>query len=130
LYLNIKREYFDAANRELEGVKGIMNIMETAMLQWAQYYLKNPDNFIFIKRFINSPHLSRLAKEEVDKELAPMYELLDAGKAQWLINDLPNDLIFGIITGAYYGLIEYLIESGEELKEEYMHAVLEVIKKD
>ena len=130
IYLDIKREYFEAANCSLEDKEDIIDIMETAMLQGAQYYLKNPDRFIFIKRFINSPHLSRLAQEEVDKELAPMYNLLNTGKAQGIINDLPNDLIFGLITGAYYGLIEYAIMQNTIIWKWEIEAILKIIKKD
>ena len=40
------------------------------------------DKFIFVDRFASSPHISRIAKEEVSQEMNAFIQVLDEGKKQ------------------------------------------------
>jgi hypothetical protein len=99
------------------------------MLQGAQYYKKNPEKFFFMKRFMNSSHISRIAHSEIEKEMQGMQTLLNIGKAEEKVIALENDLIYQIIAGAIYNLIEYAIETDMEIELKHIRIVLSMIEK-
>jgi hypothetical protein len=76
----------------------IFSIARDIMFQGWEYYYKNPEKFFFIKKFLNSSHLSRIAKQEVEKELQPIFDFYDAGKKQDRIIDIDNKLLFDMVT--------------------------------
>lgn len=43
-----------------------------------------------MKRFIHSPHLSRIAQEEIKRESVPIIAFFTAGKKRGIVKDIPN----------------------------------------
>ena len=129
IYMCIKKENFLYANTWLKKYTDVFETAGDIMLQGAQYYKKNPEKFFFMKRFMNSSHISRIAHSEIEKEMQGMQTLLNIGKAEEKVIALENDLIYQIIAGAIYNLIEYAIETDMEIELKHIRIVLSMIEK-
>jgi hypothetical protein len=81
-----------------------------------------------MKRFMNSPHISRIAQSEIEKEMQGMSTFLDIGKKQGIVVLLDNNLIFQMVAGASYNLIEYAIHTGSKIQLEHIQMMLNMVK--
>jgi len=106
IYLDIKKEYFIAAQKNINFESWVMNILHQWAFQGVKYYVEQPNKFIFMKKFLNSPHLARVTQEVIQKESKAALDLFDAWKRQGCIKDIDNGLIVCLLTNATYGLIE------------------------
>lgn len=130
IYLDIKKHYFEAARNIIRLSDDIFYIFEESMLAGAKYYTSNPENFTFMKRFLNSPHISRITQDEIQYEMRLTTELLQQAKSQKIVIDLKNELIFKMLTWAYYEYIQYCIEKWEEPTKKNIQTILQMIKKN
>lgn len=94
-----------------------------------EYYLNDYDKFIFIERFANSHHISRIAYQEVANQMNAFFELLDAGKRKWLFIDESNDVLLVILWWAFHWLLKYIHKNKIDNYESLIPLILKWIKK-
>jgi len=127
LYSSIKKEFFFAANKDIDMQGDILDIMKKNLFQWTQFYLKNYEKFIFIKRFMNSPHVSRITQQEIEQEMKPIFEILEFWKKQGKIIDRDNAMLFSLVTGTFYSLVEYLHKTQRKPRTQDIELLIKLV---
>lgn len=130
IYLDIKQQYFDLIDKsEIETSGNFFTISAQHLYLWVQFYVKNPLKFRFIKRFINSPHLSKAIQKKIDAEMKPLFDALEYEKKQWNIKDIDTKLLISLITWAFYEMIDYSITHNKTITSQEVSAILDMLKK-
>jgi AcrR family transcriptional regulator len=113
LYKETKSSFFTIATA---GVKNEKTIKRKVRLLWyntVKWALNRPQDFLFIQQFSNSPFLSQLTQEEISEHIGFYYGLIDQGKEEGTLKDIPTELMYQLITFQIYGVINYLFQHPE-----------------
>ncbi|QFR38818.1 TetR/AcrR family transcriptional regulator [Candidatus Gracilibacteria bacterium 28_42_T64] len=129
LYVSIKKRYFDFVFGNLDPSLKLLDKIREVLKRSFQYYLNNYQEYVFMKSFANSIHISRIAKEEIEFEMQEFLKLIDELKNNGIIIHEDNNLLISAISGIFYSLVEYLQQTGDEDIEKCIDLVLRTIKK-
>ena len=108
LYISIKKKSAEYIIENLEKDLIVDTKVREILRLWFEYYLNNYEEFVFMKSFAESKHISRIAKAEVNKEVTIFYEMLDEWKASWLFIDEDSSFIHTGIKAMIYYFVEYV----------------------
>jgi len=111
LYITLKRRNAQAL---LKGYDAGAPFMESFELIWQNFLdanLANPEESAFIEQYYRSPYLDKTVQDEADRLVAPIFELLERGKKERLIKDVPTEMLVAQLTGFVNGLA-HLYASG------------------
>ncbi len=100
LYLELKRR---SAKRFMMGYDPVAPFMMNFESIWKNYLagqLESPEAAAFMEQYYRSPYLRQAVKEETDKLLQPIFDLLEQGKRERLIKDMPTPLLAIQLSGA------------------------------
>lgn len=109
LYLDIKSQMMANAALEIENkttLKEVLKDYYSASLNWA---IKHKTKFRFIEQFTNSPYLNKIAEEEIQAHIQPIYKLLKQGIKNRVIQKLDIDMIFAMLSGHTFSINQYII---------------------
>jgi AcrR family transcriptional regulator len=74
-------------------------------LRWA---LDNREKFYYVQQLHFSPYLARIPEEVIREQTRFHFQLIEEAVRSGLIQDLPPDLIFTLISSQVNGLYQYL----------------------
>ncbi len=100
LYLELKRR---SAKKFMEGYNHSAPFMFNFELIWKNYLasqLNHPEAAAFMEQYYRSPYLRQSVKEETDRLLQPIFDLLERGKKERLVKDIPTSLLAIQLSGA------------------------------
>lgn len=123
LYLDTKRAF---ARTVLEGaeegepVRPAFMRMCVAYLRWVA---ENRAAMLFLHQFRNSPYLHEQTLEATSRTMEPLHALLERGKAEGLLKDLPTPLMVTFIAGTLAELAAYVQTEPRKLHAE-RHALV------
>ena len=112
LYLELKRH---SAAKFMEGYNPEAPFMVNFERIWKNYLktqLDQPEAAAFMEQYYRSPFLRQAVKEETDKLLSPIFELLEKGKKERLVKDIPTPLLAIQLSGAISEFVRWH-ESGQ-----------------
>ena len=112
LYLELKRRN---ATQFLEGYDVAAPFMVNFEKIWKNYVntmLRQPEASAFLEQYYRSPYLRQSVKDETDKLLAPIFELLEKGKLERLVKDIPTPLLVIQLSGTISEFVRWH-ESGQ-----------------
>jgi AcrR family transcriptional regulator len=111
LYVDIKTRMNEYVAVNSTGEKTLRETIKEQFLASLYWALENKDEFHFVEQFKNSPFLSRIAPDEIEKSLKPYYDILQRGINDKIIKPLPVDYLFNLISSHTYGLNNYLLNN-------------------
>lgn len=85
---------------------------------WSDYLqqaLKYPQDLAFIEQYKRSPYLKKRTVEEGDQLLLPIVELLERGKREHLVRNVPTNLLIAQLSGSIEALVEYHLAGAVKL---------------
>lgn len=133
LYLKLKRE---SAGAFLEGYDPEAPFMIGFETIWFNYFntmLQRPEEMAFLEQYYRSPYLKEAVKEETDRLLAPIFELLEKGKQERLVADMDTPLLVAQLSGAMNELVRWQqtgsIAIDEETKQQAFQMAWNSIKR-
>jgi len=103
-YMNIKRDFIQALLKNLDKSLPLRDILKQIWFNLFEFISKNQAEFRFTEQFANSPFNDRVDTAEIDKMLLPLIELIEYGKAQKMIKDVPLELIIAFCFYPMYTL--------------------------
>jgi AcrR family transcriptional regulator len=124
-YFNTKEELINTLFKETNrsfftistaGVDNENNIKRKVRLLWyntVKWAMNRPQEFLFLQQYSNSPFISQLIQDETSEHSGIYYGLIDQGKDNGLLKDIPTDLMYQLITYQIYGIIQYLFQHKE-----------------
>jgi AcrR family transcriptional regulator len=80
------------------------------IVKWA---LNEPLEYKFVQQYENSPYLNLLSAEERNRHSLFFKYLLEEGRKNNILRDLPVDMLMNICISQINGIIEFLIEHPE-----------------
>lgn len=128
LYLDIKKQYFHTVFDNLDLKLDFNIYLDQVTQKSIEYYMNDFDKFIFIDRFWNSPHIWRIAKEEISQEMHAFYTVFDEWKKQGIIIDQDNSLLLSMTSWVFHSLIKYFHENKITDYENYYDLFVKWIK--
>lgn len=99
LYLTLKR---DNAKVLLKGYDPTAPFMESFERIWQNFLevnLSKPEESAFVEQYYRSPYLDKTVQDEADRLVAPIFELLERGKRERLVKDVPTEMLVAQLTG-------------------------------
>ncbi len=108
LYISIKQKSADYILKNLWNNLSIEKKVREILKLWFQYYLDNYEEFMFMKSFTESHHISHSSKNEIKKEIQMFYKMLDEWKSQWIFIDEDASFIHTWINAMLYYFVEYI----------------------
>lgn len=115
LYLQLKR---DSARNFLEGYDPGQPFLVGFETIWFNYFntmLERPEEMAFLEQYYRSPYLRQAVKDETDKLLAPIFELLERGKQERLVADIDTSLLAAQLSGGMNELVRWHVMGTIEL---------------
>ncbi len=119
LFVEIKNEITNFIHEQSANettTKGLIKAQIKATVQWA---LANNLKFDYIQLIHASPYLKQIDSEEILKHMQVHYTLIEKGKAENLLVNMPTDLLYALISSQTFGLYQYLISVAKnEIEQE------------
>jgi hypothetical protein len=77
IYVTVKKDYFHYTFDTIDNNKSLEEILIELLEKSFEYYLNDYDKFIFVDRFANSHHISRIAHQEIKNEMNAFIDILN-----------------------------------------------------
>lgn len=124
LYITLKRHNAKAL---LKGYDPAAPFMESFELIWNNFLeanLENPEESAFVEQYYRSPYLDKTVQDEADRLVAPIFELLERGKRERLVKEVPTEMLVAQLTGFVNGLTQLHASGGLKVTEAFKTAAL------
>lgn len=99
LYLEIKQELRRSLVAGIDNERTIRGKTQKGWMNFVTWALENPGKLQFFNQFSSSPYISNLTREEGVQHFRFLNDLLEEGKRQDMLKDMPTDLLFDITVG-------------------------------
>ena len=103
-YVAIKQKLGEAMLKEFNPDLPIRDIFRKAWQNVFDYISENLEYFQFAEQFSNSPYAELVDKEEVERSIEPMMQILQKGIEQKIIKDVNFDILTAFIFYPVYSL--------------------------
>jgi AcrR family transcriptional regulator len=107
LYLFLKEQIVAKFLVGYNPAAPFMACFEKIWFNYANAMLQQPETAAFLEQYYRSPFLKTSVKAETGKMLRPIFELLQRGKAERLLKDVPADLMAIQLNGAINELVRW-----------------------
>ena len=121
LYLHIKRRSVKGLLLSFQPDAPFMVSFEEIWRNYMTYNLLNPEEGAFIEQYYRSPYAFREVLNERDHLLQPIFDLLDKGKSERLVQDFPTALLAAQLIGVVKELTRWHHAQRLELTPERMN---------
>lgn len=119
IYIQVKTEITNALNGAGDGEGNARDLFRGGWTNFLRYCVENPGHFRFSMTFANSPLISERITEKIKKEfLDVLYLPIEAGRREGCLRDLPDELIYSVMTNLTLATAQYLIDHPGKLDDE------------
>lgn len=129
LYISIKKKSADYILKNIKDDLSIDDTVREIINIWFKYYLDNYEEFVFMKDFSDSKHISRIAKDEIEEEKNMFFKILEDWKSNWLFIEEDTDLLFIWINAMIYYFTPYIKENQWNSLERSVNFIMKSILK-
>lgn len=115
LYLHLKRS---KAEQMFAGYDPAMPFMAGFRTLWFAYLdttLNHPEESAFLEQYYRSPFIEKAHREEADRLLGPIFQLLERGKQEMLVRNVRTDLLAAQLSGSIAELARLALASPSSL---------------
>ncbi len=109
LYLHLKLE-------KMQAMLSVYQPEESFLVNFRQLWLKyfllsyqEPDKMHFIEQYTYSPLLSPQTRQEADRLLTPLINLLESAKQEQLLKDIPATIMIQHVIGGTLEVVKYFL---------------------
>ncbi len=99
LYLDIKRDMTSELASGVDEEQTIRGKMRKMWWNYIAWSLCQPKKLQFFMQFSSSPYISSITRDEAIQQVAFLYDLIEEGKRQDVLKELPTEMLFDIATG-------------------------------
>jgi AcrR family transcriptional regulator len=107
LYLHLKRSNASDFFLDYDPTAPFMVCFEKIWRNYVYTQLKEPETAAFLEQYYRSPYLKETVQKETDTILQPIFDLLERGKQEKLIKDVPTALLAIQLNGAIGELVRW-----------------------
>ncbi|HAI76135.1 MAG TPA: hypothetical protein DCM08_07785 [Microscillaceae bacterium] len=115
LFLRFKRSSILALEAQIDVKQPFKVNFRQLWYSYMNFALTNPAQATLLEQLHRSPYLSQEARQEAEKLLEPIRQLLNEGKQQQLVKPVDNELLLAFLSGSINQLARRSYEMGFEL---------------
>jgi len=123
LYLRLKGLAAENINAALAEVKSTKEIIKTYYEESLKWSLRNPNEFLFLAQFSNSPYLKRIGNDEISTQIAPVLQIFRSAIEEKQIIDTDVNLLYALISNQVFGVNQYLLS--KKFTKKAQHKIIE-----
>lgn len=123
LYLKLKSQAAEYIHTALEEVKSTREIIKTYYEESLKWALRNPNEFLFLAQFSNSPYLKKINADEISAQIAPVLQLFRVAIEEQQIAAIDVNLLYTLISNQVFGVNQYL--SSNKFTKKEQHNIIE-----
>jgi AcrR family transcriptional regulator len=108
IYLEVKDEiatYLLSMLSEQKTTRSKFKRLWECMINWAT---ENPDKFLFVQQFNNSPFINNLTREEAVGAFRFLFQIIEEGEKQDILKPIDPEFLYAFIHGHIFSTINYL----------------------
>lgn len=118
LYLEIKKELTRDLSVGISDERTMRGKFHKMWLNFITWGINSPEEFQFFMQFSSSPYISNLTREEAIQHLRFIRDLIEEGKRQEILKDMPTDLLFDITTGTAHVMTLHFLNNPKKFADE------------
>lgn len=123
LYLRLKELAAENINPVLAEVKSTKEIIKTYYEESLKWSLRNPNEFLFLAQFSNSPYLKKIGNDEISTQIAPVLQIFRSAIEEKQIIDTDVNLLYALISNQVFGVNQYLLS--KKFTKKAQHKIIE-----
>lgn len=123
LYLKLKGQVAESINAALAEVKSTKEIIKTYYEESLNWSLDNPNEFLFLAQFSNSPYLKKIGGDEIASQTASVLRLFSLAIERQQIANMDVNLLYALISNQVIGVNQYL--SSNKFTKQEQHKIIE-----
>ena len=128
LYVEIKKELSSEMSADLDIESTVYGKLKRFWCNTLQWGPKNAQKANFYRLFCASPFITALSKDEARSHLLFLFEIIEEGKRQRIVKDMPTEMLVEIIIGIIQGTAQSLIDTPEKLADkDYLESIYHVL---
>ena len=127
LYIFIKQRMTDTILREYSAEKPVLENFKATMKEIVCYMAAHPLELSFHEQYANSPLITQATKEQGVHIMEPVKDLFQQARSEKLLKDLPDEILFTLVTGAVFSLAKLYISVGAPVDEDVLAAETDAI---
>ena len=96
---------------------------------WHQYLAassKEPQQMMFLEQYARSPYLRAETRQQTERLLAPVTDLLVVGQQQGMVKDVPVEVLMGYLIGAVHEIVKIHFDKNEPISQATIDACFEM----
>lgn len=117
-YVEMKQLLGRALLKDFDETRPPRDILRTFWFNGVEFMSKNRDFFQYSEQFSNSPYASLVDAREVDKYFEPLLKVLERGKSQKIIKDVPFDVLAAFVFYPITFLSKTIVRTNIKMNEE------------
>lgn len=118
LYLFIKTRMTDRILKNFSAEKSVEENFKETMKEIVSYMSEHPLELSFHEQYANSPLITQATKEQGVHIMEPVKEFFLKAREEKLVKNLPDEVLFTLMTGAVFSLAKHYIKSGKPICDE------------
>lgn len=127
LYIFIKKRMTETILRNYSREKTVEENFKETMKEIVSYMAAHPLELSFHEQYANSPLITQATKEQGVHIMEPVKELFQQARSNRLMKDLPDEILFTLVTGAVFSLSKHYISSGTPIRDDVLTAETDAI---
>ncbi|CAI2064851.1 HTH-type transcriptional repressor Bm3R1 [Serratia fonticola] len=133
LYLEVKNKLHAAMSQNVSMEMPFEDLVKQVCLNIFDFYVSHPEEFSFSEQYCDSPFLTDITRVAGAQILNDYKEALECAIRSGIVQNIPADMIFAILTGTISSLAKRhlagVLDMTEERRQQAAHAVWCAISK-
>jgi AcrR family transcriptional regulator len=100
LYLHLKRSKAQQMFADYDAAMPFMAGFRKLWFAYLQTTLDKPEESAFLEQYYRSPFIEQAHRDEADRLLGPIFDLLERGKRELLVRNAPTHLLAAHLSGS------------------------------
>ncbi len=117
LYKEIKARMIQAMLQDFSEELPLRENFVRIYRNTVNFYKNHPQEMTFGEQYTNSPFIYSSTREENSKRFQPFIQLLEDGRKQQIIKDLPTPMLVGIVFGILKSHVRLHLDQQVDLNE-------------
>lgn len=126
LYLHIKKEQTKQYFLDYNENDSFMANFRKLWFRVMEVNTKNPEYAIFTDQYYRSPFIKEEYRVHAEQLISPIYHLLERGKEEELIKDLPLELLVCQLIGVISAIVNLQQETQKNLSQNELEAMFKM----
>lgn len=126
LFLEMKARMMNSVTAGYDKTLSVENSMEFIWKNYVHHIMTKPVEFRFCELFSNSPHISRITKDEGIRILKPVRELFERGRKEKIIKNLPDEVVTAQLFSPIHNLVKLHLSEQFNLTDKIINTVFKL----